>query len=236
MSFNIDVNGGASIRLPVGGKYCDRDIIVNGIGADLSATTATANDVSNQKVFFAADGTQTTGGLADFSDAPCEGYYATFDNNNKRCIINPPDDVIIRTGQGIYLPYSLLAMQLGIIDSMGQTTSDKLVEGFTLFGVTGTMPAPARTVKLTNAGNSSLAYVIDNNGTHHYTNNDTFTVPNGAKITCYGNAGANNIVYVNNSAMKMGSPVSYEYTVTSDIDISFTISPGSHAYVYITTK
>ena len=235
MSFNIEIEGGASLRLPTGGKYCDQDIIITSTGADLSATTATANDVSNQKVFFAADGTQTTGGLADFSDAPCEGYYATFDNNNKRCIINPPDDVIIRTGQGIYLPYSLLAMQLGLIESVSQTTSNKLAEGFTLFGVTGTLSAPRRTVKITNNGQTSYAY-ITYDGVKYYTSNDTFTVPDGATITCYANAGAQNIIYVNGSPMKTASPLTYEYTVTSDIDVSFTVSLGSHAYINITTK
>ena len=30
--FNIEVNGGVSVRLPTGGKYCDRDIIVTAIG------------------------------------------------------------------------------------------------------------------------------------------------------------------------------------------------------------
>lgn len=31
--FNIEVNGGVSVRLPTGGKYCDRDIIVTSIGS-----------------------------------------------------------------------------------------------------------------------------------------------------------------------------------------------------------
>ena len=30
--FNIKINGGASIRLPTGGKYCDRDIVITSEG------------------------------------------------------------------------------------------------------------------------------------------------------------------------------------------------------------
>ena len=39
MSFNIEVEGGKSVRLPTAGKYCDRDIVVTAIGGteDLDA-------------------------------------------------------------------------------------------------------------------------------------------------------------------------------------------------------
>ena len=32
MSFNIEVQGGSSVRLPTAGKYCDRDIVVTAMG------------------------------------------------------------------------------------------------------------------------------------------------------------------------------------------------------------
>ena len=32
MSFNIEVEGGSSIRLPTAGKYCDRDIVITALG------------------------------------------------------------------------------------------------------------------------------------------------------------------------------------------------------------
>lgn len=32
MSFNIEVEGGTSVRLPTAGKYCDRDIVVTAQG------------------------------------------------------------------------------------------------------------------------------------------------------------------------------------------------------------
>lgn len=33
MSWNIEVDGGSSVRLPTAGKYCDRDIIVTAAGS-----------------------------------------------------------------------------------------------------------------------------------------------------------------------------------------------------------
>lgn len=33
MSFNIEVEGGTSIRLPTAGKYCDRDIVITATGS-----------------------------------------------------------------------------------------------------------------------------------------------------------------------------------------------------------
>jgi hypothetical protein len=32
MSFNIEVEGGSSVRLPTAGKYCDRDIVITALG------------------------------------------------------------------------------------------------------------------------------------------------------------------------------------------------------------
>lgn len=32
MSFNIEVEGGTSVRLPTAGKYCDRDIVITAEG------------------------------------------------------------------------------------------------------------------------------------------------------------------------------------------------------------
>jgi hypothetical protein len=39
MSFNIEVDGGSSVRLPTAGKYCDRDIVITakGGGGDINA-------------------------------------------------------------------------------------------------------------------------------------------------------------------------------------------------------
>ena len=40
MSFNIEVQGGSSVRLPTAGKYCDRDIVVTATGG--------SNDLAKQ--------------------------------------------------------------------------------------------------------------------------------------------------------------------------------------------
>lgn len=40
MSFNIEVEGGTSVRLPTAGKYCDRDIVVTALGGGGGTTPA----------------------------------------------------------------------------------------------------------------------------------------------------------------------------------------------------
>lgn len=91
------------------------------------------------------------------------------------------------------------------------------------------------TVNVTTSGNPNFCY-ITHNGTKYYTPGDTFTVKSGDVLSCYGYAGTNNVVYVNGSPMAIGSPVNYEYTVNSDIDVEFTVSLNSHSYIEITTK
>jgi hypothetical protein len=44
MSFEIEVNGGSSVRLPTAGKYCDRDIIVTATGGGGGDTEAAYNE------------------------------------------------------------------------------------------------------------------------------------------------------------------------------------------------
>lgn len=91
------------------------------------------------------------------------------------------------------------------------------------------------TVTITTSGNPNFCY-ITHNGTKYYTPGETFTVKSGDVLSCYGYSGTNNVVYVNGSPMAIGSPVNYEYTVNSDINVEFTISLNSHSYIKITTK
>ena len=39
MSFNIEVEGGKTVRLATAGKYCDRDIVVTAKGAEIAEHT-----------------------------------------------------------------------------------------------------------------------------------------------------------------------------------------------------
>jgi hypothetical protein len=53
--FNIEVTGGTSVRLPVGGKYCDRDIVVTAIGS-ASAPVIQHLEVTQNGTYTAQDG------------------------------------------------------------------------------------------------------------------------------------------------------------------------------------
>jgi hypothetical protein len=44
--FNIEVQGGSSVRLPTAGKYCDRDIIVTASGGGGEIITVTSPSVN----------------------------------------------------------------------------------------------------------------------------------------------------------------------------------------------
>lgn len=50
MSFNIEVEGGKTVRLPTAGKYCDRDIVVTAVGGGISpddiASAGITGDIS----------------------------------------------------------------------------------------------------------------------------------------------------------------------------------------------
>lgn len=65
MSFNIEVQGGSSVRLTTAGKYCDRDIVVTatGGGTDLPELTnpATAGDLMAGKQMINGDGEAVDG-------------------------------------------------------------------------------------------------------------------------------------------------------------------------------
>lgn len=57
MSFNIEVEGGSSVRLPTAGKYCDRDIVITATGGSndlakqlIARTITTINDDSIETV------------------------------------------------------------------------------------------------------------------------------------------------------------------------------------------
>lgn len=55
MSFNIEIESGTSVRLPTGGKYCDRDIVVTAIGntdnsAEDGIVTRTSTEYTNDRI------------------------------------------------------------------------------------------------------------------------------------------------------------------------------------------
>lgn len=63
MSFNINVKGGKSVRLPTGGKYCDRDIVITADGTDLPelSSPGTATDLMAGKQLIDGEGKVVNG-------------------------------------------------------------------------------------------------------------------------------------------------------------------------------
>ena len=57
--FNIEVQGGSSVRLPTRGKYCEKDIIVTAIGDSGSGTEEIENIIDASGVLESTEGTVT---------------------------------------------------------------------------------------------------------------------------------------------------------------------------------
>jgi hypothetical protein len=56
MSFNIEVEGGTSVRLPTAGKYCDRDIVVTATGGVVADPIIEPLEITENGTYTAPDG------------------------------------------------------------------------------------------------------------------------------------------------------------------------------------
>lgn len=78
MSFNIEVQGGSSVRLPTAGKYCDRDIVVTATGG----SDELAKQLIDRTITEIRDDTTATVGSYAFAGCK-ELTYASFTNCEK---------------------------------------------------------------------------------------------------------------------------------------------------------
>lgn len=56
MSFNIEVEGGKTVRLPIAGKYCDRDIVVTATGGGGAEPVIESLEITENGTYTAPDG------------------------------------------------------------------------------------------------------------------------------------------------------------------------------------
>lgn len=79
MSFEIEVQGGSSVRLPTAGKYCDRDIVVTATGGDTEGAYEEGYEAGQQAEYDRFwDAFQDNGNRTDYSYAfAMSGWNAT---------------------------------------------------------------------------------------------------------------------------------------------------------------
>lgn len=82
MSFNIEVEGGKTVRLPTAGKYCDRDIVVTATGGGASEPIIESLEITENGTYTAPDGVDgyspvtvnvPTGGVSENFDKLIDG-------------------------------------------------------------------------------------------------------------------------------------------------------------------
>lgn len=91
---------------------------------------------------------------------------------------------------------------------------------------------PTYTVTLTSSGESGYGYVEYNN-ISYYTSGQTFSVNENDAVKVYVGYGEQNVISLNGEIVSQGIQVEYSHTVTSDVEIRFSLSRGQSS-VYIT--
>ena len=128
-------------------------VAVASTGTDVSATTAVAADVLASKIFYLADGTQATGTIMSYGATT---FLGNCTNSQNGLSVKIPYTGYWTTNDSNFILYN------STIATVGGVTADKIVNGKTIFGVSGTAPqvlygstSPASTV-----GNDGDLYVV----------------------------------------------------------------------------
>lgn len=109
MSFNIEVDGGKTVRLPTAGKYCDRDIVISAKGA-AAAPVIQPLEVTENGTYTASDGVDGYSPVmvsVPINDRYEEGYTKGHTEGYAEGVANAPKPILQEktiTENGEYTP------------------------------------------------------------------------------------------------------------------------------------
>lgn len=218
-------DAGKSLVVTALGKYILSD------GSNHTVTLDFDEDYSPTAIYVEApNGTRYHG------DSEEPGSFTILDGDTIHCYVDysEMDNIITLNGNAVAGMYG------------GPAEYDLKVTGNVSITVSGspgsygriaiTMLGASKTVTLYNTSSYTQNCFVEYGNNQYYTQGDTISIPVGGTLRCYANCGYYNYIYVNGTEVSGGAGAKdFNYTVTSDITVTFDISIGSYGAVRITT-
>lgn len=125
--FNIEVQGGSSVRLPTAGKYCEQDIIVTAKGGNTGGTAELENLIDESGVLGTVDETATAKDKVEMVLLYADVARKQYEGRIREIVIMPPMDYSKTASlSGKFQAYSSLEVVMGEIDCSSTTTLTNL--------------------------------------------------------------------------------------------------------------